>query len=90
MAILVQAPLDDRFACESVGDRCLSGLLVDDFVDLLLFQLQATLLPGGLLLRVVVDFLVRALGTERWREACADRLDHFREPEQVQQVQCDV
>lgn len=88
MAILVEAPLDDRLVAKTVGGRCLLRVLVHQLLGALSGSTHATLLLSGLrnlFLRIVaLDFLSCSHGSEWRREASADSLDHLREPEEVE------
>ena len=93
MAIIVNAPLDDRFVAEAVSSRCLLGVLVHQLFSPLSGSTHAALLLDWLrwlLNWIVMGFLSCSHGSVRRREAGADGLDHLREPEQVEQVQSDV
>ena len=94
MAIIVEAPLDDRLVAETVGGRCLLRVLVHQLLSTLPCSTHATLLLSRLrqlFLRIVAfNFLSCSHGSKWRREASANSLDHLREPEEVEQVEGDV
>lgn len=90
MAVGVQASLDGRLVGDSVGRGCLLRVVHHDLLRPLSCGADAALLLLGLLLRVVVDFFAGVFGADWWREARADGLDHLGEPEEIEQIECDV
>ena len=94
MAVVVEAPLNNRLVAKTVGGRCLLRVLVHQLFGTLSGGTHATLLLSWLrhlFLRVVaLDFLSCSHSSEWRREAGANSLDHLREPEEVEQVKSDV
>lgn len=91
MSVIVQSTLDGGLVRVSIGRRRLLRVVFHDRLRLFSCCAHAALLLDGLLLlRVVVDLFAQALGAVRRREAGADRLNHLRKPEDVEEVQSDV
>lgn len=94
MAIFVEAPLDDRLVTETIGGWCLLRVLVHQLLSTLSGSTDATLLLSRLrylFLRIVAFHFLSCAHRSEWRrEASANRLDHLREPEEVEQVESNV